>query len=126
MGQIRLNGIKYAKNQPNSNSESHTYSTIEHEVGVWIDGSTIYEKTIYVETVNVAPSVDQTIESNFVGNNIISSLGYNIARSGSIYSIPDGRLRVFIDSGNLKLTSINNGHWDGSAWITIQYTKSVL
>ena len=29
---------------------SHTYSTTEQEVGTWIDGSTIYEKTIILQS----------------------------------------------------------------------------
>lgn len=45
MGIFKLNGIDY---MGGGGSESqHQYSTTEQEVGTWIDGSTVYEKTIY-------------------------------------------------------------------------------
>lgn len=104
------------------------YSTDEQVIGTWIDGSTIYEKTIYVPTLSIDSStnVNQTIEANFVGNSLISVSGYKTSSTNSsIYSIPDGRLSVFVDDqANLKLEAINGGSWTGSAYVTIRYTKS--
>ena len=47
MGQIMLNGIAYSSGYIH---ESHDYSTDEQIVGTWIDGSTIYEKTIILQS----------------------------------------------------------------------------
>ena len=100
------------------------YSFDEREIGVWTDGKPLYEKTIYVPTVSLSSDTKQVIETSFVGNNIISYTGYNISTGGPIYSIPDGRFRVFIESDDLKITAINGGSWNGSAYITVTYTKS--
>ena len=122
MGQIYMNSVNYSTG---GGSDAHSYSTTEQAVGLWVDGSTVYEKTIYISSVSLTQDAKQTIESSFVGNNILSVSGYNLSTNGtSYYSIPDGRLRVFIESGDLKLQSINGGTWNGEAYITIRYTKA--
>lgn len=108
---------------------AHHYSTDEQVVGTWIDGSTVYEKTIYVPTVSIrdasGSTATQTIEANFVGNNLISASGYyRSSANGDIISIPDGRFRVIINAGNLSFEAINGGSWTGSVYITIRYTKT--
>lgn len=103
---------------------SHTYSTDEQEVGTWIDGSTIYEKTLTVPT-NLSSDSVQIVDSNFVGDRIISYGGYNVASTaGFYYPLPDGRFRVNLESGALKIRSINGGTWNGTTYLTIQYTKA--
>lgn len=103
---------------------SHTYSETEQEVGTWIDGSTIYEKTLTVPT-NLSSDSVQIVDSNFVGDRIISYGGYNVASTaGFYYPLPDGRFRVNLESGALKIRSINGGTWNGITYLTIQYTKA--
>ena len=103
---------------------SHTYSTDEQEVGTWIDGSTIYEKTLSVPT-NLSSDGVQIVDSNFVGDRIISYGGYNSSTAaGFYYPLPDGRFRVNLESGALKIRSINGGTWNGTTYLTIQYTKT--
>ena len=99
------------------------YSTGEKAVGVWIDGSTVYEKTIYVSAVSLQQDAKQTIEASFAGNKIISYSGYDVSGT-TTYALPDGRLRLMIESGDLKIQSINGGTWGGEAYITIRYTKA--
>lgn len=99
------------------------YSTSEKAVGVWVDGSTIYEKTIHVSSVSLQQDAKQTIEASFAGNKIISYSGYD-ASSTTVYSLPDGRLRLMIESGDLKIQSINGGTWSGNMYITVRYTKA--
>ena len=99
------------------------YSTGEKAVGVWVDGSTVYEKTIYVSSVSLQQDAKQTIEASFAGNKIISYSGYDVSGT-TTYALPDGRLRLMIESGDLKLQSINGGTWGGEAYITIRYTKA--
>lgn len=123
----QTNGTMYLITDTNGDNDQFqpvVYSTSEREIGVWTDGKPLYEKTIYVPTVSLSSDTKQVIETSFVGNNIISYTGYNISTGGPIYSIPDGRLRVFIESGDLKITAINGGSWNGSAYITVTYTKT--
>ena len=126
-GQIQLK--EFANKVASISGGKHTYSTTEQEVGEWIDGSTVYERTIYIQTISIRDgsggTPSQTVEQNFVGNNIISVSGYNIANSGTLYTIPDGRFRVILDfNKNLNIVAINGGSWDGSAYIIIRYTKT--
>ena len=44
----------------------HNYSTTEHVVGTWIDGSTIYERTISLsEPIQISGSGSTTISTNY-------------------------------------------------------------
>lgn len=102
----------------------HTYSETEQKVGTWIDGAIIYEKTLTVPT-NLSSDSVQIVDSNFVGDRIISYGGYNVASTaGFYYPLPDGRFRVNLESGALKIRSINGGTWNGTTYLTIQYTKA--
>ena len=47
MGKLMFNGIDYTGGVSNN---GHTYSTTEQVVGTWIDGSTVYEKTIVLSS----------------------------------------------------------------------------
>ena len=65
MGKLMLHDRPYSGGQP-----THIYSTDEHKVGVWIDGSTIYEKTYTRDITN--PSNPYTEEIDITGLNIIN------------------------------------------------------
>ena len=99
------------------------YSTSEKAVGTWIDGSIIYEKTIYSHNINISENAKTAIEASFVGNKIISYSGYDLSGT-TIYALPDGRIRLMLEGGDLKLQSINGGTWSGDIWVTVRYTKS--
>ena len=43
------NGINYTGS--GSGSASHDYSTTEHKIGTWIDGSDLYEKTYLYHSI---------------------------------------------------------------------------
>lgn len=53
----------------------HTYSTQEQVVGKWIDGSTVYERTVIINNplTNIRTNIDDPI---FTNCNIISMSGY--------------------------------------------------
>jgi hypothetical protein len=55
---IKVIGIKYG-----SGSSGHNYSTTEQVVGTWIDGSTVYEKTINVGTITTNTTVAHGIDN---------------------------------------------------------------
>lgn len=119
MGQIMLNGVPYSTGIVKSMAD---YSTRESLAGYWIDGSIVYEKTFCIHSFSLAQDAKTTIETNFPGDKIISYFGCDVSNT-TIYAIPDGRLRLMIENGDLKLASINGGTWSGDAYITIRYTK---
>lgn len=97
------------------------YSTDEQVVGTWIDGSTLYEKTLVKNNINMNPVA-------FVD---ISSLGVDVCfgdLSASYYIVSNVK-RSFLkieyedDEGALALTASAN-HNASTLYITIRYTKS--
>lgn len=120
MGQIMLNGTAYSSGYIH---ESHDYSNDEQVVGTWIDGSTVYEKTYSISNISVSQDAKVTINASFAGDTIISWSGYDLSGT-TIYALPDGRLRLMIEGGDLKVQSINGGTWSGNMYITVRYTKA--
>ena len=98
------------------------YTGEEKAVGTWIDGSTIYEWSMVFRSISIAQDGSFTLDSLFAGNNIISYTGYNVSNT-TIYALPDGRIRLMIEDGALKLKSINGGTWSGDVYISFRFTK---
>lgn len=119
--------IVYGVLDGSSSGSGHNYSTTEQVVGTWIDGSTIYEKTISVtqgnsDTTYPAPANIDKIwfdqNASFMvstGNGDTVSLGYyngtNSDRFQAYYNDNNGTICV-------------RASWSGSGYITIRYTKS--
>ena len=101
------------------------YLTEEHIVGTWVDGKTIYEKTIAVtqgssETSYPAPSNIDKIwfvpDASFMVSSTsnVANIGYFVTQSDRVqayYQHSDNTIRV-------------PSSWSGSGYITIRYTKS--
>ena len=121
MGQIMLNGNAYAGGSRGEYVEQLGY---EHIVGTGIDGLPIYEITTLIPSATISQDGSYTVDSSFAGNSIISYSGYNLSGT-TVYALPDGRIRLMIENGALKLKSINGGTWNGDFQITIRYTKPV-
>lgn len=109
---------------------SHTYSTEEHEVGKWIDGSTIYEKTFYdAGGVTGGVFINHGI-SNI--DKIIDYEGFCYDNQGEdIYPFP----RISGDAANIGVSGISQtqikvmtanafGKRIYDIYVTIRYTKS--
>ena len=110
---------------------SVNYSTTEHEVGTWIDGSTVYEKTFsfnnqsYSGSVNVSvtlPSMNKMwIENAWCVNseNAFLPLPY-------VHSDNSNSIGIFINvaSQYIGLRMGNNAHPITDLYVTIRYTKS--
>ena len=120
MGKIMLNGVNYS-----SAPDGNIYSTTEHVVGTWIDGSTIYEKTLQfandVEITNntwtilsdydgLAQIIDKVIEAQAY---ISSSIGWGIQ--------PIAMQKV---SGHLQVQLARFYSPSTISIVTIQYTKA--
>ena len=103
------------------------YSTEEREVGCWIDGKPLYQKT-YNISMSARSENTVNVDSNFANKTLISfkinpdgiantKVGYNGSVSDTLY----------VDNGNLYYYFSKSGQWWGafnSADLTIWYTKT--
>lgn len=115
---------------------SMNYSTTEHEVGTWIDGSTLYERTIVLRS----NSQDQY---TFSGQSLAIGGSYAVGLTGIENMWLESYSAVRGKSGNTNYTDIGLteemvcvwNHSDGSVYvrnqfepisivITIRYTKT--
>lgn len=111
-----------------------TYSTEEHEVGTWIDGSTVYEKTIVKTQLAFQDSfalIDSTLTATSV-KEIISYEGSVKTSDGTAYTslcgLPGMNLWIFGVHNNINglglYGSSANALSGGTAICTIRYTKN--
>ena len=104
--------------------EALTYSTAEHVVGKWIDGSILYEKT--VDFGALPNNAVKTVAHNINFAKIISASGIS-ATSDYAYSIPipftDTNLVITSTSISIQ-TTIDRSSFT-KTYITIRYTKTV-
>lgn len=125
----------------NNSLDKHTYSTTEKAVGTWIDGKTIYEKTIDFGALpnNTAKSVNHNISSlNMIIK--ISGIAWNPS-SKTALNIPDNpetlpvqtynstqmmetyNIRITVDNSTVRISDrIDRSSFNG--YVTIQYTKA--
>lgn len=121
--------IKYMSKTYALDGDMHTYSTTEHQVGTWIDGSDLYERTINITAENFTATQDMDI-SNYIDSTevIHESIGvFNYIYQGVNYATPingreteilywDGAYKLRLNFGSGSLDSMD-------AYITIRYTK---
>lgn len=116
---------------------AHHYSEDEQVVGTWIDGSTVYERTISFTTPNDSNYTRQpvgllTAEIDKIW--VVDSFTYK----GSIYTsampyaytnntVADEQFEGFINKSSTNVAfdyRVGNSLYEASAYITIRYTKS--
>lgn len=85
--------------------EGHVYSTDEKQVGVWIDGSPIYEKTVYSDTILYTLTANQWVITDISASDIsrlvtITAYGANASIMALLGRLSDGviQLQTFRDS----------------------------
>ena len=135
MGKLMVHDRPYSGGKP-----THIYSTDEQKVGVWIDGSTIYEKTI-TGTITVTTQNRtwyQLISSSDMTNVLkvnkiwVANGSYLIdPQDGTVYTVPSstGAGAAFVaamkvDDGAFKAVLVNVSPGSAEYSITIQYTKT--
>lgn len=108
---------------------THHYSTDEKVVGTWVDGKTIYEKTVNCGTLPNGTS--KTVAHNISNlGNIVSIKGIAYETNGNTLPMPYLNADNFNYTVQLEVNSTNivfNTKIDFTAYtgfITIQYTKS--
>lgn len=120
MGVIKFNGESYT----GGTSGGHVYSTAEQVVGTWVDGKTLYEKTVSETITNSSAQVIATV----VGAEYKRIEGF-VSSSSGVVPVPfnDGTsLYVpYTDGNDVILAKSNASQGVGNTLIlTIQYTKS--
>ena len=106
-----------------------TYSTNETVVGKWIDGKLIYRKTF--DNISVASSEYSVvpIATGLTIDNLINVSGYLVINGRWIITLNSADVsyanmaRVAYDkqTSSLELVAQN---WEGTATVTIEYTKT--
>lgn len=106
-------------------SSGHNYSTTEQVVGTWIDGSTIYEKTIVATNIRVNTSDWQNLEQ-------ISDIDKLISTEGTITILFNGQQTGIGQYFNVSVNSSGYVRFFCTAWnnetadvvVTVRYTKT--
>ena len=94
----------------NISGGSNNYSTEEHKIGTWIDGSDIYEKTY-------CPVVSGVLEEDFSNKEIIESSGYMNYTNNNKISIGNPWGCIYKSSANKLIIESYNASFD----FTYQY-----
>ena len=107
----------------------HIYSTTEHPVGRWIDGKTVYEKSIRYAFNGESGS--RTIQIPHGVSNMETVVSYEgimnhatVTPYGEYFPSKDATFgRTSVKQTNIELSI--SGSWEGYIlWLTIRYTKS--
>ena len=104
--------------------DSCNYSTIEHVVGTWVDGSTIYERSFSFNTTTF-PTGWNWFSLNFTCNSIVTA-EVNVKDLVTPYLYT--QMPICVDNSNGKIGIYNNlGGYLGTTngYITVRYTKTV-
>lgn len=123
---LKYDGSKWV-NGAGGGSSGHTYSTTEQEIGTWVDGSTLYEKTIDIGELpnNTTKSVAHNI-SNL--STVVYLLGFASNSSVTLplpVPHPDNvnAININADATNINIAT-GRDRRAYSGYVTIRYTKS--
>ena len=109
-------------------SSEVNYSTEEQEIGTWIDGSPLYQKTVEYSVVNLGASGAFDITSDFpITYNIRNSIcEFEYDYQGVHYSLTNAPTHYFNRAGNVNTIkfSMGSGTISGDLTVTLQYTKT--
>lgn len=130
-GQIlKYNGTsqKWVNANDSGGAYYHTYSTSAQIVGEWIDGSTLYEQTIYVDSFPNNTSKNLNTPANI--DLLIDSFGFmkSTLQTGYFRTLPfaaggTNDVRIDLNGGTLRVVTFSDwSSYDG--YLTIRYTKS--
>ena len=116
---------------------THHYSTSEKVIGTWLDGKTLYEKTI--DCGALPNQATKTIAHNVNFDFIVNAFGTaqdtttkqvfpipftNSAQRGGTYDTTDSQIMLFITTTDITLrTWVNRSNFN-KTYVTIQYTKA--
>lgn len=99
------------------------YSTDEHVIGTWVDGSTLYEKTLTYTNQTQRPSDWTTLETFSDINQVIKMDGFIDVSNGQRMS-NQYYFRLVFQNNTLKYYCAELAAGNGDITATIQYTKT--
>ena len=112
-------------------ADGHNYSTQEQAVGTWIDGSTIYEKTI---DFGALPNNDKKSVNHNISNlaHIVSceciaenpSAGYRLPIPFSHRNTLHNQIQMEITDTTIDIYTVTDRSSYSWCYVTIRYTKS--
>ena len=103
------------------------YSTTEHVVGEWIDGSTLYEKTVdcgalpNAASKNIPHGISNMLDVVSINCIAISSNHYSLLMP---YFDGSNRATVYVETTNVNITTATSGLTQYNAYVTLRYTKT--
>jgi len=111
-------------------AQSMNYSETEHVIGTWIDGSTLYEKTVDFGALpnNTTKEVDHNISGY---NKVVNIFGAatnptnkDVIPIPFVHQAGSGQVRLSMTSTKLTIVSASNVSSYTNVYITVQYTKT--
>ena len=99
------------------------YSTNEQVVGTWVDGSTLYQKTISIPTGSITGGQFHTLCD--VSNLNLHSVVAYLIEDGSFYVLPNAGVYLRTRNNELTLYCVTGSSWNISGgYAILQYTKT--
>jgi hypothetical protein len=104
------------------------YSTTEQQIGTWIDGKPLYQKT-FVCTTPTAKGTNQTV-ANIDNSYYVVNIDGIAVHSNSVH-IPvnfsqgeSAYIVCWVDTGAIRMVTTNLAYLSCPCYITIKYTKT--
>lgn len=125
--------VKYTKTTDSANSfkygDPNEYSTTEKIVGTWIDGKTLYQKTI--NTGALPNNTQKTVSHGLTGTyRIVSIEGIALNTTNGIYTPmvrsngANNFAEAIVEGSNIRIETTFNGTSFTNSYVTLKYTKS--
>ena len=111
---------------PGCTPKWHTYSTNEQAIGTWIDGKTIYEKTVKFTTTSIGTSWTSVCNLGITNVNCVK-IDYILKQNnGAAYYSSIAQIAHTVATGLIQAKSLSGAALPIStdSTVTIQYTKS--
>ncbi len=122
----------YIQNGRANNENANKYSENEQIIGTWIDGKTIYQKTVDCGTLpnNALKKIQSNIE-NFEHLISIKGVAFSSSMTQQIplpYVHPDSIYSIMLDFRENDITILTKckDFSNLNAYVTIQYTKTTV
>ena len=113
---------------PKNRGGYENYSTTEHEIGKWVDGRVLYEKTIDCGALPNASA--KTVSHNISNIKEVVDIKGVFGDGSSWFMINNAnpsqliaQIQVVVNTLNILITTAANLAQYNQTWVTIQYTK---
>lgn len=128
---------KWENGEQSGGSSGHNYSENEQVVGTWVDGNTLYEKTISFTTTNNSNYIQQPVgllKAEIDKVWVVDGFTYKDSIYSSVMpyaytnnTVADDQFEGFINKSSTNVTfdyRVGKDLYEAPAYVTIRYTKS--